>query len=327
MRRALLIFTALSLAACAPSPSQLTLRNVSYDPTRELYTDINEAFMRDWQTRGGPPLRIEQSHGGSAKQARSVMEGLAADVVTLALAYDIDAIAQRTSLLPAGWQDRLPAHSCPFTSTIVFLVRRGNPLQIHDWPDLARPEVTVITPSPKTSGGARWNYLAAWGAARRAGLDPRAFLTAIFSRTPVLDSGARASASTFVQRGMGDVLLCWENEAFLARQEFPGQGLEIVWPSVSIRAEPPVAVVDEMARRRGTLAAARAYLEFLYSPEAQAIGARHYFRPTHQETYRQFENTFKNIPTFTVNEEFGGWRNAHEIHFREGGIFDELYRP
>lgn len=324
--RAALLLPLLLLAACSPHPQPLTLRNVSYDPTRELYADINSAFLRQWHGGGGAPLRIEQSHGGSGKQARSVMEGLAADVVTLALAYDIDAIAARARLLDPAWQRRLPSRSCPWVSTIVFLVRRGNPRQIRDWPDLARPGVTVITPNPKTSGGARWNYLAAWGAARRAGLAPRAFVATLFARTPVLDAGARASAATFIQRGMGDVLLCWESEAFLAQREFASAGLEIVWPNQSILAEPPVALVDAMAQRRGTTGAARAYLDFLFTPEAQTIGARHHFRPVLPETRSQFADQFPSISLFSVDEEFGGWHSAHETHFREGGIFDAIAR-
>lgn len=317
----------LCLAACGSAPAKLVLRNVSYDPTREMYAEINEAFARHWRQRGGGDVVIEQSHGASGKQARSVIEGLGADVVTLALAFDIDAIAERSGLIPAGWRDKLPEDSCPFTSTIVFVVRRGNPKNIRDWPDLVRGDVEVITPNPKTSGGARWNYLAAWGAARRAGGETaaREFVTALYARVPVLDAGARGATTTFVQRRMGDVLLSWENEALLARHEFAGS-VEIVWPRASIRAEPPVAVVERMAERRGTLEAARAYLEYLYSAEAQAIGARRHFRPILADIRSKMQNVFPEIETFTVDEEFGGWPNAHAIHFRDGGVFDQIYR-
>ncbi|MCL4796292.1 MAG: sulfate ABC transporter substrate-binding protein [Bryobacteraceae bacterium] len=308
---------------CGARDEQLVLRNVSYDTTREMYVELNEAFAA---TLDGP-VRIEQSHGGSGKQARSVIEGLGADVVTLALAYDIDMIAERSGLLAAGWRDRLPEGGVPFTSTIVFLVRRGNPKGVRGWADLEREDVVVLTANPKTSGGARWNYLAAWGGARRAGLDPRAFVESLYRRAPVLDAGARGSAATFIQRGMGDVLLSWENEAFLARREFADQGLEIVWPEVSIRAEPPVAVVDRMAERRGTLAAARAYLDFHFTVQGQRIGARHYFRPVLPEILRETADIFPEIAMFTVDEEFGGWNEAHRRHFAQGGVFDEIYRP
>jgi sulfate transport system substrate-binding protein len=325
MRLAALIAALLS-AACGPSSPALVLRNVSYDPTRELFAEYNQAFARYWQERGGGPVAFEQSHAASGKQARSVMEGLSTDVVTLALAYDIDAIAERTGLLPAGWRDRLPGGSCPYTSVIVFVVRKGNPKGIRDWPDLVREGVQVITPNPKTSGGARWNYLAAWGAARRAGGEEAAlgFVSALYRRAPVLDTGARAATTSFIQRRMGDVLITWENEAYLARREFPKEELEIVWPSVTIVAEPPVAVVDRMAERRGTLAAARAYLEYLYSPEGQRIAARHDFRPVSEEVRREFAARFPAIPAFTVEEEFGGWRSAHEKHFAAGGVFDDI---
>jgi sulfate/thiosulfate transport system substrate-binding protein len=327
MRLAALLL-GLITAACGPAPGTLVLRNVSYDPTRELYAEINQAFATHWQARGMGAIEIEQSHGASGKQARSVMEGLGADVVTLALAYDIDAIAERSGLIPSGWRDKLPERSCPFTSTVVFVVRRGNPKGIRDWPDLVREDVQVITPNPKTSGGARWNYLAAWGAARRAGGDAaaREFVASLYRRVPVLDAGARGATTTFAQRRMGDVLLSWENEAFLARREFAEAGLEIVWPRVSILAEPPVAVVERMASRRGTLAAARAYLEFLYTAGAQSIGARHYFRPVLPEIRSQFTTQFPALELFSVNQEFGGWRNAHAAHFSDGGIFDQIYR-
>mgnify|MGYP000844108933 CR=1 FL=1 len=316
----------LGLGACGARDGAVVLRNVSYDPTRELYVEINEGFAREWRARGEGEIRFEQSHGGSGKQARSVMEGLGADVVTLALAWDIDAIAERTGFVEAGWRDRLPEGSCPWRSTVVFVVRKGNPLGIRDWADLAREDVAVVTANPKTSGGARWNYLAAWGGARRAGLEPKAFVEGIFRRAPVLDAGARGSAASFVQRGLGDVLLSWENEAFLLRKEFSEQGLEVVWPSVSVLAEPPVAVVEGMAKRRGTLAAARAYLEYLYTKDGQRIGGRHFFRPVLPEVAREFSEVFPQIQMFTVEEEFGGWRAAHETHFAQGGVFDAIYQ-
>lgn len=322
------VLLGLLAAGCGPAPGTLVLRNVSYDPTRELYVEINQAFASYWQARGGGAIEIEQSHGASGKQARSVMEGLGADVVTLALAYDIDAIAERSGLIPPGWRDKLPERSCPFTSTVVFVVRRGNPKNIRDWPDLVREGVQVITPNPKTSGGARWNYLAAWGAARRAGgaAAAREFVASLYRRVPALDAGARGATTTFAQRRMGDVLLSWENEAFLARREFASAGLEIVWPRVSVLAEPPVAVVEGMAERRGTAEAARTYLEFLYSAQAQSIGARHYFRPVLPEIRSQFNRQFPALELFSVDEEFGGWRNAHAVHFSDGGIFDQIYR-
>jgi sulfate transport system substrate-binding protein len=327
---------ALLLAGCGSQSqtehgSTTTLRNVSYDPTREFYQEFNEAFAKHWKEQGNGEITIEQSHGGSGKQARSVIDGLEADVVTLALAFDIDAIAERAKLLPADWQSRLPRNSCPYTSTIVFLVRKGNPKAIHDWDDLVRPGIAVITPNPKTSGGARWNYLAAWGhALRKSNGDAtkaREFVTALFKNVPVLDSGARGATTTFVQRNLGDVLLCWENEAFLAMKELGSGQFEIVTPSDSIRAEPPVAVVDAMADRRGTRRAAEAYLQYLYSAQGQEIAAKHYFRPVLLEVAQRFESQFAKIPMFTVDEVSGSWKKAQETHFGDNGIFDQIYQP
>jgi sulfate/thiosulfate transport system substrate-binding protein len=321
---------ALGLYSCGGAAG-LTLRNVSYDPTREFYQEVNAAFAAHWEGLGNGPVRIEQSHGGSGKQARSVIDGLDADVVTLALGYDIDAIADRSKLLPADWQGRLPHNSSPYTSIIVFVVRKGNPKGIRDWDDLVRPGVTVITPHPKTSGGARWNYLAAWGhAMEKHGGDEekaREFVSALYRNVPVLDSGARAATTTFVQRKMGDVLLSWENEAHLARKEFPGDGLEIVIPPLTVKAEPPVALVDGAVDRRGTRDAAQAYLEFLYSPEGQEIAARHYFRPHGEEAASRHRDRFPEARTFTVDAAFGGWKAAHEKHFDDKAIFDSIYRP
>jgi len=324
------------LAGCGGSSggngsSGTTLRNVSYDPTRELYQEINQAFSRQWEASGTGILTIEQSHGGSGKQARAVIDGLEADVVTLALAYDVDAIAERSRLLPADWQERLPNNSCPYTSTIVFLVRKGNPKGIRDWEDLAKPGTAVITPHPKTSGGARWNYLAAWGyAIKKHGGDEakaREFVAAVYRNVPVLDSGARGSTTTFAQRKLGDVLMGWENEAYLARKEFAADAFEIVVPSVSIKAEPPVALIDAVAERRGTRKAAQAYLQFLYSPEGQEIVARHYYQQYLLEAIERHRGNFQPLELFTVEEVCGGWKAAHDKHFRDGGLFDQIYQP
>jgi sulfate/thiosulfate transport system substrate-binding protein len=326
---------AVLLGGAAPVVAQraggeVTLLNVSYDPTRELYAEINAAFARSWQRQTGQVVTVRQSHGGSGAQARAVIDGLEADVVTLALAYDIDAIAERAKLLPAAWQSRLPSHSVPYTSTIVFLVRRGNPKHIRDWDDLVRPDVAVITPNPKTSGGARWNYLAAWGwAARRYGGEgpARDFITRLFRNVPVLDQGARGATNTFVQRGIGDVLLAWENEALLAVNEIGQGGFEIVTPSLSILAEPPVALVDSVVDRRGTRRVAQAYLEFLYTSEGQEIAARHYYRPRDPAVARRFASAFPRVATFTIDEVFGGWARAQHVHFDDGGVFDQIYQP
>jgi sulfate/thiosulfate transport system substrate-binding protein len=315
-------------AASTTEPKELTLLNVSYDPTRELYAEINPAFIAAWKAKTGQTLTIHQSHGGSGKQARSVIDGLEADVVTLALAPDIDALHANGNLVPADWQARLAHHSAPYTSTIVFLVRKGNPKRIHDWPDLVREGIAVITPNPKTSGGARWNYLAAWGHSMRASggdeAKARAFVTELFRRVPVLDSGARASTNTFVQRSMGDVLLAWENEAILVRMEFGIDQFDIVVPPASILAEPPVTVVDSVVDRHGTRAAAMAYLEFLATPEGQEIIARHHFRPRDPTVAARHAADFPPMNLFTVDEAFGGWTKAQETHFAEGGTFDQI---
>jgi len=312
------------------APPPVTLLNVSYDPTRELYADYDSAFARYWLARTGQTVTVRQSHGGSGSQSRAVIEGLEADVVTLALAYDIDAIADRAHLLPATWQRRLPHNSAPYTSTIVFLVRRGNPKHIRDWNDLVRPGVSVITPNPKTSGGARWNYLAAWGWALERWHDQgraRAFVTALFRHVPVLDQAARGATNTFVQRGIGDVLIAWENEALLAVNDIGAGQFEIVVPSVSILAEPPVALVDSVVDRHGTRAVAQAYLEYLYSDEAQDIVARHYYRPTMPAVAARYRARFPRVSMFTVDSLFGGWAAAQREHFADGGTFDQIYAP
>jgi sulfate transport system substrate-binding protein len=305
-----------------------TLLNVSYDPTRELYDDYNEAFTQYWKKKSGKDISIRQSHGGSGKQARTVIDGLPADVVTLALAYDIDALATSGKLLPANWQTRLPNNSSPYTSTIVFLVRKGNPKKIKDWGDLSRPGIAVITPNPKTSGGARWNYLAAWAwALKQPGgnaATAEEYLGKLFKNVPVLDTGARGSLTTFAQRGIGDVMISWENEAFLASRELGKDKFEIVVPTVSILAEPPVAVVDKVAIRRGTTAEARAYLEYLYSKEGQEIVAKHYYRPRDPEVAAKYASTFPRINLVTIAD-FGGWAKAQSTHFADGGTFDRIY--
>lgn len=330
---AAVVVVALLSCACGSSKESavMTLRNVSYDPTRELYQELNAAFGAKWTAAGRAAIQIEQSHGGSGKQARSVIDGLEADVVTLALAYDIDAIAERAHLLPVQWQSRLPNKSCPYTSTIVFLVRKGNPKAIRDWEDLVKPGVAVITPNPKTSGGARWNYLAAWGYALKKNggneAQAREFVSNLYRNVPVLDSGARGATTTFAQRRLGDVLLCWENEAHLARKEFPADGFEIIHPSVSIKAEPPVTVVDAVAERRGNRQAAEEYLRFLYTAEAQEIIARNYYRPYLEEIEAKHRRLFPPITLFTVDEVFGGWKRAQSAHFNDGAVFDKIYQP
>jgi len=309
--------------------AQVRMLNVSYDPTRELYQAINQAFASEWKARTGQSVTINQSHGGSGKQARAVIDGLEADVVTLALAYDIDAIARQGHLLPENWQSRLPDNSSPYTSTIVFLVRKGNPKHIRDWDDVVRPGVQVITPNPKTSGGARWNFLAAWGYElhKTGGNEPaaREFVARLYKNVPVLDSGARGATDTFVQRGMGDVLLAWENEALLARKQFGADKFEIVAPSESILAEPPVAVVDKNVDRHGTRQVAEAYLKFLYSEEAQTIIAQHYYRPRMKSVAAKFAGQFPNVRLFTIDEVFGGWQKAQSEFFSDGGVFDQIY--
>jgi sulfate transport system substrate-binding protein len=313
------------------SGKKVSLLNVSYDPTRELYQEINPAFARLWQEKMGQEVTFQQSHGGSGKQARAVIDGLEADVVTLALAYDIDAIAEHGGLVGKDWQKRLPGNSAPYTSIIVLLVRKGNPKGIKDWDDLVKPDVSVITPNPKTSGGARWNYLAAWGfELRRTGGDAakaRDFVTRLYKNVKVLDSGARGSTTTFVQRGIGDALLAWENEAFLAVNELGKDQFEIVWPSASILAEPPVAVVDKVADKHGTRSVAQAYLEFLYSPQGQEIAAKNYYRPRLAEVAARHAAQFPAIQLFTIDEVFGGWAKAQPEHFGDGGVFDQIYQP
>ncbi|MBK8594806.1 MAG: sulfate ABC transporter substrate-binding protein [Holophagales bacterium] len=313
--------------AAAGEARPVEILNASYDPTRELYRDVNAAFAKEYRERTGKDVTIRMSHGGSGKQARAVLDGLQADVVTLALAYDIDALADR-GLVKPGWQARLPHNSTPYTSTIVFLVRPGNPKRILEWADLARPGVSVVTPNPKTSGGARWNYLAAWGSVLKAGkgeAEARALVAGLFRNVAVLDTGARGSTTTFVQRGLGDVLLAWENEAYLALAETGKDRVEIVVPKTSILAEPPVVVVDAVVDRRGTRAVAEAYLRFLYSPEGQRLAAKNHYRPRSTEAAAKAGRTFAPVATFTVDDLFGGWRAAQKKHFDDGGLFDALF--
>lgn len=323
----------LSVAAVLPAAqaqSTQTLLNVSYDPTRELYRDIDAAFIKKYKAKTGTQLTIRQSHGGSGRQARSVIDGLDADVVTLALAYDIDAVAEK-GLLDPKWQAKLPKNSSPYTSTIVFLVRKGNPKQIKDWNDLIRDKIEVITPNPKTSGGARWNYLAAWAyALEQNNNDPakaQAFVGELLKHVPVLDTGARGATTTFVERGVGDVLLAWENEAFLAIKELGPDKFDIIVPSLSILAEPPVAIVDSNVDKKGTRAAAQAYLEYLYTPEAQEIIAKNYYRPTDEKVAAKYADSFPKVKLVTVDSVFGGWAKAQKDHFSDGGTFDKVYAP
>ncbi len=313
-----------------PATGPVEILNVSYDPTRELYEDYNKAFAAHYKETAGRAVTVKQSHGGSGKQARSVIDGLEADVVTLALAYDVDAIA-KAGLIAPEWAKALPSNAAPYTSTIVFLVRKGNPKGIKDWNDLVKPGVQVITPNPKTSGGARWNYLAAWGyALKQPGGDEKKaqeFVGALYKNVPVLDSGARGSTTTFVERGIGDVLITWENEAILAVQQLGPDKVEVVVPSLSILAEPPVAVVDATAKKRGTAEVAKAYLEYLYSPEGQEIVAKHYFRPRDAKVAEKYAASFPKVTLFTIDEVFGGWSKAQPAHFDDGGIFDKIYAP
>ena len=334
MKRGLWFVFGLIFASSLPALPQggnVTLLNASYDPTRELYQDFNAGFAKYWKAQAGQTVRIEQSHGGSAKQARAVIDGLQADVVTLALAYDIDAIAEHAGLLPADWQKRLPDNSTPYTSTVVFLVRKGNPKHIKDWDDLVKPGVAVITANPKTSGGARWNYLAAWAYAlnQPGGNEEKAkdFVKRLYKNVPVLDSGSRGSTTTFGQREIGDVLIAWENEAFLSRKELGADKVEIVVPSISILAEPPVAVVDKVVDKKGTRAAAEAYLKYLYTPEGQEIAAKNYYRPRMESVARKYASTFPKLKLVTVDGVFGGWQNAQKRFFADGGIFDQIYQP
>jgi sulfate/thiosulfate-binding protein len=315
----------------AAHAKEVKLLNVSYDPTRELYTEYNAAFAKYWNGKTGDDVNVSQSHGGSGKQAQSVINGLEADVVTLALAYDIDAIAQQARLLPADWQKRLPNDSTPYTSTIVFLVRKGNPKGIKDWNDLVKPGVTVVVPNPKTSGGARWAYLAAYAyALESSGHDDakaKSFITKLYKNVPILDSGARGSTITFAQRGIGDVLLAWENEAHLALKEFGVDKFEIVTPPLSILAEPPVAVVDRNAKRHGTTEVAKAYLDYLYSDEGQEIAAKNFYRPRNETIAAKYAANFNQLKLVTVDQEFGGWARAQQTHFADGGTFDQIFQP
>ena len=330
-RRLTLIWavTAALLAPTAWAQKQVSLLNVSYDPTRELYQEYNKAFAAHWQKQTGEVATIKQSHGGSGKQARSVIDGLEADVVTLALAYDVDELAAKGKLIPADWQKRLPHNSSPYTSTYIFLVRKGNPKGVKNWDDLIKPGVSVITANPKTSGGARWGYLAAYGFALKApgGNETKAkdFVAKLFSNVPVLDSGARGSTVTFAERGVGDVLLAWENEAHLALKEFGADKFDIVYPPISILAEPPVTVVDKNVDRKGTRGVAQAYLEYLYSPEGQEIAARNFYRPIDAKVAAVYAKNFPKVALFTIDDVFGGWAKAQKDHFNDGGVFDQIY--
>lgn len=320
--------TLLSALALGQASAQVSLLNVSYDPTRELYEDFNKAFAADWKARTGETVNIRQSHGGSGKQARAVIDGLEADVVTLALAYDIDEMSAIGKLIPADWQKRLPHNASPYTSTIVFLVRKGNPRAIKDWNDLTRKGIEVITPNPKTSGGARWNYLAAWAYALQqpggSELKAKEFVRQLYANVKVLDSGARGATTTFVERGMGDVLLAWENEAFLAVKEIGPDKVDVVVPSLSILAEPPVTVVDKVVDRRGTRKVAEAYLKYLYSPAGQEIAAQNYYRPIDPGVAKKYEKQFAKARLVTVDAVFGGWQKAQKAHFADGGVFDQI---
>ena len=330
-RRGLAVALAIAFAVTAGSAAarDVTLLNVSYDPTRELYQEVNAAFAQAWKLKTGDTVSVKASHGGSGKQARAIIDGLEADVATLALAQDIDEIAARAQLLPADWQRRLPHRSTPYTSTAIFLVRKGNPKAIRDWGDLVRPGLSVITANPKTSGGARWNYLAAYGWALRqpGGTDASArdYIAKLYRNVPVLDSGARGSTVTFAKRDIGDVLLAWENEAHLALKEFGADKFDIVYPPTSILAEPPVALIDKVVDKHGTRAVAQGYLEFLYTPEAQAIAARHHYRPIDPQVAARYAAQFPKLALFTIDEAFGGWAKAQKTHFADGGVFDQVY--
>ncbi len=330
MKTFLNILLAVSLTVSAGA-REIKLLNVSYDPTRELYSEYNAAFAKYWQAKSGDTVTISQSHGGSGKQAQAVVNGLEADVVTLALAYDIDAISTQAKLLPADWQKRLPNNSTPYTSTIVFLVRKGNPKQIKDWDDIVKKGVTVVVPNPKTSGGARWAYLAAYAYALETyGHDDakaKDFITKLYKNVPVLDSGARGATVTFAQRGIGDVLLAWENEAHLALKEFGADKFEIVTPPLSILAEPPVSVVDKNAKRHGTTEVANEYLKYLYSDEGQEIAAKNFYRPRNEVVAAKYADNFTKLKLVTLNEEFGSWAKAQKTHFADGGVFDQIFQP
>jgi sulfate/thiosulfate-binding protein len=327
----LLLASAFCTASGSGAHAETKLLNVSYDPTRELYQDVNKVFAEQWKKQSGQAIAINQSHGGSGKQARGVIDGLEADVVTLALSYDIDAIQEKSGRIAPGWQKRLPNNSTPFASTVVFVVRKGNPKGIRDWDDLVKPGTVVVTANPKTSGGARWNYLAAWGyALQKNGGDQdkaKEFIKKLYKNVPVLDSGARGSTVTFAQRGIGQVLIAWENEAFLLVNELGKDKFEVVAPTTSILAEPPVAVVDKNVDKHGTRAAAEAYLKFLYSDTGQQIGAKHHYRPTNDKVFRQHAAEFPKLKLFTIDQVFGGWQNAQKTHFADGGIFDQIYQP
>lgn len=330
-RASLLLTLMLILALALNAAGPVKLLNVSYDPTRELYQAFDAAFAKYWKAKTGVEVQIAQSHGGSGAQARSVIDGLQADVVTLALAYDIDVIAERGGSIDKNWQKRLPNNSTPYTSTIVFLVRKGNPKQVKEWEDLVKPGVGIIVPNPKTSGGARWAYLAAWGAALKRNHNDenkaREFVRKLYKNVPVLDTGARGSTTTFVQRGIGDVLLSWENEAYLAVNELGKDKFEVVVPSVSILAEPPVSVVDKVAAKHGTSEIAKAYLEYLYSEEGQEIAARNFYRPRNEKIAAKYARQFPKITFFTIDDTFGGWTKAQKVHFADGGVFDNIYTP
>lgn len=335
MKKTLLAIALLSVAFGASAPisaaaKDISLLNVSYDPTRELYQDFNEAFSKYWLAKTGDKVTVKASHGGSGKQTRAIIDGLDADVATLALAYDVDQLQEKGKLIPKDWQKRLPHNSSPYTSTIVLLVRKGNPKNIKDWDDLVRPGVSVITPNPKTSGGARWNYLAAWAyAQKKDGGDEaktKEFVGKLFKNVPVLDTGARGSTTTFVERGIGDVLLAWENEAFLAQKELGVGKFEIVVPSLSILAEPPVTVVDKFAKKHGTEAVSKAYLEYLYTEEGQEIAAKNYYRPTLASVAKKYESQFPKVNFVKIDDDFGGWQVAQKKHFSDGGTFDQIYQ-
>ncbi|MEO8011989.1 MAG: sulfate ABC transporter substrate-binding protein [Dokdonella sp.] len=330
VRTSFLLCVVALVAAGQTRAANVTLLNASYDPTRELYRDVNAAFAAQWKIETGDTLSVRQSHGGSGKQARSVIDGLPADVVTLALSYDIDGLHENGNLVPADWQTRLPDNSAPYTSTIVFLVRKGNPKQLLDWNDLVREGISVITPNPKTSGGARWNYLAAWGYAQRTLGNEQAardFVGTLYRNVPVLDTGARGATTTFVERGQGDVLLAWENEALLATRDIAKDAFEIVVPSLSILAEPPVSVVDKVVDKRGTRKLAEAYLRFLYTSEGQELAAKHHYRPRNADVAAKYSADFPALNLFTVDELFGGWHRAHATHFADGALFDQIYVP
>jgi len=323
-----LLVTLLAIGLVGTAQAQVSLLNVSYDPTRELYQDFNASFAKYWKNKTNETVTVKQSHGGSGKQARSVIDGLEADVVTLALAYDVDALADKGRLIPADWQKRLPHNASPYTSTIVFLVRKGNPKKIHDWNDLVKPGVAVITPNPKTSGGARWNYLAAWGhALKQPGgtqASARDFVKKLFANVKVLDSGARGATTTFIERGIGDVLIAWENEAYLALKELGPDKFDLITPSLSILTEPPVSIVDKVVDKRGTRKLATAYLEYLYSPEGQTLAGENYYRPRDPKIAAKYAKQFAPVKLFTIDDVFGGWTTAQKVHFADGGVFDQI---